>query len=68
MSSHDEQDDPAWDWTGPTVVIAIAEGILVERYQIPAPVAAALLKAFAATARLSLADAARWLLNTGRLP
>lgn len=68
MSSHDKADDPAWDRDDPIVVIAIAEGTLVERYQIPAVLAAALLQSCAAAAGLPLAEAASRFLHTGRLP
>ncbi|MET9315861.1 hypothetical protein ABZX12_28940 [Kribbella sp. NPDC003505] len=68
MSSNDEREDPDWDRADPSAVIGIAEGILIERYHIPGPMASALLESFATAADMSVIDAARWLLSTGRLP
>lgn len=48
--------------------IAIAEGFLMERYQIPAEVAASLLTASARAAHLVAEDAARCLIRTWHLP
>jgi hypothetical protein len=51
-----------------TTAIAIAEGCLMERYQIPAEVAASLLTASARAAHLVDEDAARCLVRTWHLP
>jgi hypothetical protein len=52
----------------PVTAIAMVEGILVERYQIPAELGAALLIRHAAGARVSVLDVARWLVTTRQLP
>ncbi|TDW74929.1 ANTAR domain-containing protein [Kribbella pratensis] len=64
----DELSEPFGDWTHPALLLGIAEGILMSRYQIPAHVANALLRSCAATVGLSLVQVADWLISTGRLP
>jgi hypothetical protein len=48
--------------------VAVAEGILVERYQISAELASALLRSRAYIAGLSALETAAWLHRTGALP
>ena len=59
-----EVDNP----TGNDDAIALAEGILMERYQLAAPVAYHLLQSRADATALPICEAARWLLSTGVLP
>ncbi|WP_433019616.1 hypothetical protein [Kribbella sp. CA-294648] len=49
-------------------IIAIAEGILIERYVISAELARALLEHRSAAAGLPVVEAANWLLCTQDLP
>ncbi len=69
MDQHYERSSPSgrdqahFEW-----VIAVAEGILIERYRITPDFASALLGHHAATAGLPLVDAAHWLCTTGTLP
>jgi hypothetical protein len=49
-------------------VLAVARGILAERYQITFELADALLATRAAAAGLPLVDAAHWLISTDLLP
>jgi hypothetical protein len=60
-------DDPS-DLDGPVMVIAMAEGVLIERYRLPMEQARALLHSRAVACGLSLNEAARWLLATNTLP
>ena len=55
----------AWD---PQVTVAVAEGILGERYRIPTKLAARLLLRHAAKSGLTPLETARRLLITGQLP
>jgi hypothetical protein len=61
-----DQDD--FDLSRDAIAVAVAEGVLLERYGVPIEVATHLLVASAAAAGYKVADAARWLLNTDRLP
>jgi hypothetical protein len=69
----DPQDDdrsraPGGERAQFTSVIAIAEGILIERYGISAEVARALLEHRSEAAGLPVVEAANWLLSTQDLP
>jgi hypothetical protein len=52
----------------PVVTLAIAQGILAERYRVDRDVASKLLAHRAGRAGLSVLDAARWLVAAGCLP
>jgi hypothetical protein len=52
----------------PVLTVAIAEGILIERYQVGPDLASWLLAHRAQRAGLHIVEAARWLLAAGRLP
>ena len=52
----------------PLTAIAMAEGILIERYRLSATLANALLTYRAAAAGLTVVDTARWLVATNALP
>jgi hypothetical protein len=64
MSSHDD----LFSFNGAVMAIAIAEGVLIERYRIPMEQASALLRSRAVACGLSLSEAAKWLLATDTLP
>ncbi|WP_344172618.1 hypothetical protein [Kribbella lupini] len=64
MSSHDEPPN----LNRPVMVIAMAEGVLIERYRLPMELARALLHSRAVACGLSLSEAANWLLATNTLP
>ncbi|WP_432936785.1 ANTAR domain-containing protein [Kribbella sp. CA-253562] len=70
MGSHE---DPRPEFEGHpdvafSMVIGIAEGILVERYQVPIEQARAFLQSRATERGLPLVEAANWLITTDTLP
>jgi hypothetical protein len=70
MGSHDDPRSPADGRSGIVsfMLIGIAEGILVERYQVPLEQAKALLESRATQRGLSLHEAANWLVTSNALP
>lgn len=61
--------DPAHlDLRDDVTAIAVAVGVLLERYQVSQGVATRLLISSAAAAKLQVAEAARWLVRTRQLP
>jgi hypothetical protein len=74
VGNHSQNDDDEQlshsDFTGADLgyVLAVARGILAERYQITFELADALLETRAAAAGLPLVEAAHWLISTDVLP